>query len=76
MSKENSSPAADATLLAAHTPNLDALAAESLVFQSAYTQFAYCAPSRNSFMTGRRPERTRCLNFINDFLIGGLFSKL
>jgi arylsulfatase A-like enzyme len=49
------------------TPNLDALAAESLVFQSAYTQFAYCAPSRNSFMTGRRPERTRCLNFLTTF---------
>lgn len=49
------------------TPNLDALASESLVFDSAYTQFAYCAPSRNSFMTGRRPERTRCLNFLTDF---------
>ena len=49
------------------TPHLDALAAESLVFSSAYTQFAYCAPSRNSFMTGRRPERTRCLNFLTDF---------
>ena len=49
------------------TPHLDALAATSLVFTSAYTQFAYCAPSRNSFMTGRRPERTRCLNFLTDF---------
>ena len=49
------------------TPNLDALAKSGLVFDTAYTQFAYCAPSRNSFMTGRRPERTRCLNFINDF---------
>ena len=49
------------------TPRLDALAAESLVFDAAYTQFAYCAPSRNSFMTGRRPERTKCLNFLTDF---------
>ena len=49
------------------TPNIDALASESLVFDSSYTQFAYCAPSRNSFMTGRRPERTRCLNFLTDF---------
>ena len=49
------------------TPNLDALAASGLVFETAYTQFAYCAPSRNSFMTGRRPERTRCLNFLTDF---------
>jgi len=49
------------------TPHLDALAAAGLQFESAYTQFAYCAPSRNSFMTGRRPERTRCLNFLTDF---------
>ena len=49
------------------TPRLDALAAGALAFDAAYTQFAYCAPSRNSFMTGRRPERTRCLNFLTDF---------
>ena len=49
------------------TPFFDSLAASSLVFTSAYTQFAYCAPSRNSFMTGRRPERTKCLNFLTDF---------
>ena len=49
------------------TPKLDALAASALTFDAAYTQFAYCAPSRNSFMTGRRPERTRCLNFLVDF---------
>ena len=50
-----------------HTPNLDRLARGALAFDTAYTQFAYCAPSRNSFMTGRRPERTRCLNFLTDF---------
>ena len=49
------------------TPNLDGLANSGLVFDTAYTQFAYCAPSRNSFMTGRRPERTKCLNFLTDF---------
>jgi len=49
------------------TPNLDRLASTGLLFQTAYTQFAYCAPSRNSFMTGRRPERTKCLNFNTDF---------
>ena len=49
------------------TPNLDALALSGLKFEKAYTQFSYCAPSRNSFMTGRRPERTRCLNFLTDF---------
>jgi arylsulfatase A-like enzyme len=45
------------------TPRLDALAVGALVFTSAYTQFAYFAPSRNSFMTGRRPERTGTLSF-------------
>ena len=49
------------------TPHLDKLAAGGLVFETAYTQFAYCAPSRNSFMSGRRPERTRALNFDSDF---------
>jgi hypothetical protein len=49
------------------TPNLDALAASGLQFDFAYTQFAYCAPSRNSFLSGRRPERTRALNFLSTF---------
>merc|ERR1719367_543642 len=42
------------------TPNLDALADQSLVLTNAYTQVALCGPSRNSFMTGRRPDTTRC----------------
>lgn len=50
-----------------HTPNLDALARESVVFDRAYVQFAVCAPSRTSFMTGRRPDRTESFNFIDDF---------
>lgn len=37
----------------AKTPNLDALAARSVVFGSAYTNFALCAPSRFSMMSGR-----------------------
>lgn len=49
------------------TPNLDALAETGLLFNRAYTQFAYCAPSRNSFMSGRRPDRTRVLNFETTF---------
>jgi hypothetical protein len=49
------------------TPNLDKLAATGLQFDFAYTQFAYCAPSRNSFMSGRRPDRTRALNFMTTF---------
>merc|ERR1712203_267778 len=43
-----------------HTPNLDELAATSAVFNRAYVQYALCGPSRNSFLTGRRPDTTRC----------------
>lgn len=35
-----------------HSPNLDKLASEGTVFTHAYVQYAYCSPSRNSFMTG------------------------
>ena len=34
-----------------HTPNIDKLAADALVFDRAYTNYPYCAPSRNSFMS-------------------------
>ena len=37
----------------AKTPNLDALAERSVVFESAYTNFALCAPSRFSMLAGR-----------------------
>lgn len=40
------------------TPNLDAFAKSSLVFEAAHAQIAVCAPSRQSFMTGRRPDST------------------
>ncbi|KAK7097567.1 iduronate 2-sulfatase-like [Littorina saxatilis] len=41
------------------TPNIDQLAAKSLVFERAYVQQAICSPSRTSFLTGRRPDTTR-----------------
>eukprot|EP01060_Flectonema_neradi_P040828 TRINITY_DN9446_c0_g2_i10.p1 TRINITY_DN9446_c0_g2~~TRINITY_DN9446_c0_g2_i10.p1 ORF type:complete len:522 (+),score=72.27 TRINITY_DN9446_c0_g2_i10:42-1607(+) len=49
------------------SPNLDKLASEGSIFTHAYTQFTVCAPSRNSFMTGRRPDRTQCVNFLKKF---------
>jgi hypothetical protein len=49
------------------TPHIDALAAESLVFERAYTNYPYCAPSRNSFMSGRMPSKTRAWNFLDHF---------
>ena len=35
-----------------HTPNFDKLAATGIAFTRAYIQFSYCAPSRNSYMSG------------------------
>jgi iduronate 2-sulfatase len=49
------------------TPNIDSLATTGVTFDRAYAQIAVCGPSRNSFMTGRRPDRSRSWNFINSF---------
>ncbi|MFS0726594.1 sulfatase [Paenibacillus sp. 1P07SE] len=43
-----------------HTPNLDRLAAEGVLFEKAFCQSPVCTPSRSSFMTGRYPRTTRC----------------
>ena len=40
----------------AKTPNLDRLAARGVRFERAYCNQAVCAPSRNSLMTGLRPQ--------------------
>lgn len=45
------------------TPNLDKLAAGGLLFERAYVQYAVCSPSRNSFMSGRRPDTNKVWNF-------------
>uniref|UniRef100_A0A8C3SZE6 Iduronate 2-sulfatase n=2 Tax=Chelydra serpentina TaxID=8475 RepID=A0A8C3SZE6_CHESE len=45
------------------SPNIDQLASRSIVFQNAYAQQAVCAPSRVSFLTGRRPDTTRLYDF-------------
>jgi iduronate 2-sulfatase len=42
----------------AHTPNLDLLSKTGLTFTRAYFQCSFCSPSRNSFMSGRRPDAT------------------
>lgn len=60
-----------------HTPNIDALAAKSLLMKNAHVQYANCGPSRSSFMTGRRPDTTGVYNN-NDYwrTVGGPFETI
>jgi arylsulfatase A len=41
------------------TPNLDALAAQGMLFTRAYAACTVCSPTRASFLTGRYPHRVR-----------------
>jgi len=43
----------------AKTPNIDRLAKRGVLFERAYCQEAVCNPSRQSLMTGRRPDTIR-----------------
>ncbi|MBQ3668009.1 MAG: sulfatase-like hydrolase/transferase [Clostridia bacterium] len=38
------------------TPNIDALAAESLVYENAFTPLPVCSPARQALLSGRRPD--------------------
>lgn len=42
--------------IAKHTPNLDRLASEGIMFTRTYCQYPLCGPSRASFMSGLYPE--------------------
>ncbi|KAJ8911048.1 hypothetical protein NQ315_004695, partial [Exocentrus adspersus] len=49
----------------AYTPNIDALAKKSFLFNNTFSQQALCAPSRNSLLTSRRPDSLHLYDFYN-----------
>lgn len=49
----------DAPYAADFTPNARAFSAKATTFLAAHAQTALCAPSRASFLSGRRPDLTR-----------------
>jgi choline-sulfatase len=49
------------------TPELDALARDGIVFESAYCASPLCSPSRASFMAGLLPSRTRVYDNAAEF---------
>jgi choline-sulfatase len=51
----------------ARTPNIDALAASGVVFDSFYTNSPLCAPSRFSMMSGQLPSRIGAYDNAADF---------
>jgi arylsulfatase A-like enzyme len=53
---------------AAHTPNLDALAAEGVRFEHCYANLPVCMPSRASTLTGRSAQHTGV--FFNGWELG------
>lgn len=52
-------------------PNLQRIADNGVTFNQAHVQISYCCPSRNSFMSGRRPDTTQVWNFLSTFREAG-----
>ncbi len=50
-----------------HSPNFDRLASRGVLFERAYCQQAVCAPSRNSLLTGLRPDAIGIYDLYNFF---------
>ena len=53
------------------TPHIDNLATKSLLVKRAFVQQAICAPSRTSFLTGRRPDTTHVWDLYTYFRESG-----
>jgi arylsulfatase A-like enzyme len=58
------------------SPNIDRLAGQGLVFERAYCQFAHCAPSRASLLSGVRPgSRVATVDLPEYFKQQGYFTE-
>src|SRR5688572_6565598 len=49
------------------SPNIDRLAAQGMLFRSAYCNQAVCAPSRNALLTGLRPQTLGIYDLATNF---------
>merc|ERR1719375_2718647 len=51
-----------------HAPNInERLANQGVTLLRAHIQISYCCPSRNSFMSGRRPDVAQAWNFLTNY---------
>jgi iduronate 2-sulfatase len=46
----------------APTPNINRLVQHGMLFGNAYCQYSLCSPSRTSFLSGYRPDKTQIFN--------------
>lgn len=58
---------AEAGISGAHTPNIDRLAAEGVVFESAYSNSPLCAPARFSMMSGQLNTKIGAFDNASEF---------
>ncbi len=55
-----------------HTPIIDNLASNGIVFNNAFVSSSICSPSRYSILTGKFAGRSEGDNFLNNFPLGSL----